>query len=95
MHIISQAQIRRAQAKWPDSSDELESWLRVTRKIHFENAADLKAVFSSVDKVGKYFVFNIGGYRLRLIAAIHFNTGKLFIRNILTHKEYGKDRWKK
>ncbi|NJK58885.1 MAG: type II toxin-antitoxin system HigB family toxin [Pleurocapsa sp. SU_5_0] len=29
-----------------------------------------------------------------LIAAIHFNRHKVYIRHILTHAEYDKDNWK-
>ena len=41
---------------------------------------------------GKLTVFKFcGGYifkRSRLIAALHFNRGKVYIRAVLTHKEY-------
>jgi len=40
-------------------------------------------------------VFNIGGNKIRLIAAVHFNTQCLYIRHVLTHKEYDKEKWKK
>jgi mRNA interferase HigB len=33
--------------------------------------------------------------KYRLIAAIHFNTQKLFVRHILTHSDYDTGRWKK
>jgi mRNA interferase HigB len=58
----------------------------------FENFAELKAAFNSVDKVGIFYVFNIGGNKYRLITAIHFNTKMVFIRSVFTHKEY--DKWK-
>jgi len=45
--------------------------------------------------VGNLVVFNIGGNKYRLIAAIHFNRGKVYIRDVLTHAEYDKERWKK
>ena len=44
--------------------------------------------------VGKLTVFNIGGNKVRLVAAIHFNRNKLYIRYVLTHTEYDKDKWK-
>jgi mRNA interferase HigB len=40
-------------------------------------------------------VFNIGGNKYRLIAAIHFNTRKLFVRHVLTHREYDQGDWKR
>ena len=39
-------------------------------------------------------VFNIGGNKYRLLAAIHYNRGKLFVLGILTHRDYDADRWK-
>ena len=47
------------------------------------NFSELKKLFPSTDKVGDVFVFDIGENKLRLIAAIHFNTGRVFIRAVL------------
>ncbi|HYX16852.1 MAG TPA: type II toxin-antitoxin system HigB family toxin [Nostoc sp.] len=33
-------------------------------------------------------MFNIGGNKVRLIAAIHYNRQKVYIRAVLTHSEY-------
>ena len=38
--------------------------------------------------------FDIGGNKYRLIAAIHYNRKKVYIRHVLTHAEYDRDRWK-
>jgi mRNA interferase HigB len=54
----------------------------------------LREILPSADKVGNLTVFNIGGNKIRLIAAIHYNTQCLYIRHVLTHKEYGKEKWK-
>ncbi len=47
-----------------------------------------------MDKVNNLFIFNIGGNKLRLIASIHFNRQKIYIRHILTHKEYDEEKWR-
>ena len=39
-------------------------------------------------------VFNIAGNKCRLIAAIHYNTQRLFVLTVLTHAEYDKEKWK-
>ncbi|MGF1525042.1 MAG: type II toxin-antitoxin system HigB family toxin [Leptolyngbyaceae cyanobacterium] len=39
-------------------------------------------------------VFNIGGNKVWLIAAIHYNRKKVYIRAVLTHKEYDEGKWK-
>lgn len=42
-----------------------------------------------MDYVGKdMYVFNIGGNNYRLVAGIHFNTQLVYVRAILTHREY-------
>jgi Uncharacterized protein conserved in bacteria len=38
--------------------------------------------------------FNIGGNKYRLIASIHFNRNKIYIRHILSHAEYDQGDWK-
>jgi mRNA interferase HigB len=95
MHIISQKRIWDAMEKYPESASALEGWYRVMKKNHFDCFATLKKTFNSVDKVDNLYVFNIGGNKLRLIANIHFFRLKIYIRDILTHREYDKDMWKK
>ncbi|MBE7532867.1 MAG: type II toxin-antitoxin system HigB family toxin [Chloroflexi bacterium] len=40
-------------------------------------------------------VFNISGNKYRLLAVIHFNRKKVYSRDILTHAEYNRDKWKR
>ena len=58
------------------------------------NFAGVKQSFNTADFVAPYVVFDIGGNRYRLIAAMSFSRRVLFIRAILTHKEYVKGAWK-
>jgi mRNA interferase HigB len=39
-------------------------------------------------------VFNVCGNHFRLVCAIHYNNGKVFLLRFLTHAEYDKNRWK-
>jgi mRNA-degrading endonuclease HigB of HigAB toxin-antitoxin module len=39
-------------------------------------------------------VFNVCSNTYRLICAIHYDTGKVFLLRFLTRAEYDKDRWK-
>ncbi len=94
MHIVSHAKIIQAQAAHPDCSSALEAWYRLSKRANWRNFAEVKACFPAADKVGGKFVFDIGGNKLRLIAAIHFNVGKVYVRAVLTHKEYDKGGWK-
>jgi mRNA interferase HigB len=57
------------------------------------NLAHPRETFPAADQVGKLTVFNIGGNKVRLIAAIHYNRRKIYIRAVLTHAEYDEQRW--
>jgi mRNA-degrading endonuclease HigB of HigAB toxin-antitoxin module len=65
----------------------------------YHNLVELKQTFGSVDYVPvgkrKFYVFDIGGNKYRLVAAIHFNTQTLFVRFMMTHVEYDRGDWKK
>ena len=46
--------------------------------------AELREIFPDADQVGKLTVFNIGGNKVRLISAVHYNRRKVYIRAVLT-----------
>ena len=94
VHVISKKAARLFWEKNPDSATALGSWLKAMRDTEFKNLAELRSAFKSADNVGDLIVFNIGGNKYRLVASIHFNRGKVYIRHILTHEEYDRGRWK-
>ncbi|MCB1309163.1 MAG: type II toxin-antitoxin system HigB family toxin [Leptospiraceae bacterium] len=95
MHIISRKKLLDFIRKHPDSKSPLESWYKIIRNSSFSSPVDMRRAFPSADGVGKFTVFNIGGNKYRLIAAIHYNRGKVYIRHVLTHRDYDRGDWKK
>lgn len=94
MHVISRKALRQFWQKYPESETALIRWFRLVNLSEFNTFDELRSVFPSADKVGDLVVFNIGGNKYRLITSVHFNRQKIYIRDILTHSEYDKDRWK-
>lgn len=94
MHIITQKKIWDAQSAYPEAAEALDGWYRIMKRNTFSNFAEVKNIFNSVDKVANYFVFDVGGNKLRLITTIHFNRKKVYIRSVLTHKMYDRGLWK-
>ena len=94
MHIISRKRLNDFAAMHPDAKSALAHWYQAVKKQKFESFVELRQVFPQADQVGKLTVFNIGGNKVRLIAAVHYNSKKLYIRSILTHEEYNKGKWK-
>ena len=94
MHIITRKRLIEFATKHPDCSTALESRYRIVKRTDFNSFAELRQTFPSADKVGNLTVFNIGGNKARLIAVIHYNTHRIYIRHILTHKEYDRGSWR-
>lgn len=94
MHVISKKMLRDFWEKHPRAKPALEAWYQVARHAEWESFADIRTTFNTADQVGKFTVFDIGGNKFRLIAVIHFNRGKVFVRHVLTHAEYDENKWK-
>jgi mRNA interferase HigB len=72
----------------------LTHWYRTLKPATIRSFAELRALFPGADQVGKLTVFNIGGNTARLIAAIHYNRKRVYIRAVLTHADYDLGKWK-
>ena len=94
MHIISKKALKDFWEKYSDSEIPLKTWFKIVKVSKYASFNELRSTFKTADKVGDKIVFNIGGNKYRLITVIHFNYGKVYVRHIMTHQEYGKERWK-
>ena len=94
MHVITRKRLLDFAEEHPNTSSALDAWYRIIKKSEILNFSQLREIFPSADKVDNLTVFNISGNKIRLIAALHYNTQCLYIRHVLTHKEYDKEKWK-
>ena len=94
MHVITRKRLHDFAKQHPDCGTALQSWYSIVKHTKFASLAELKQTFPSADQVGKLTVFNIGGNKARLVAAIHYNTSRVYIRHVLTHKECDRGAWK-
>ena len=95
MHVITRKRLNEFAERHPDTTSSLAHWYAIVRKSRFANLAQLRETFPHADQVGKFTVFNIGGNKVRLIAAVHYSRNKIYIRHVLTHQEYDIGKWKK
>jgi mRNA interferase HigB len=77
-----------------DAEQPLEVWYRITKHAGWMNLAGTRADFPHADSVGDCTVFNVGGNKYRLITKIRYNKQRIYIINVLTHKEYDQEKWK-
>ena len=94
MHVISRKALRLFWERHPGSKAPLVRWYQIVSRTDFASFAALRKTFPNADKVDDLVVFNIGGNKYRLIAAVHFNRGKVYVRHVLTHDEYDQGAWK-
>lgn len=94
MHVISKKALHDFWVVHTDAESPLRAWHRNVKQSTWENCADVRSSYPNADQVGKFTVFNIGGNKYRLIAVIHFNRQKVYVRHVLTHRAYDKGDWK-
>jgi mRNA interferase HigB len=71
MHVITRKRLNAFAERHPDAKSSLARWYAIMRRSRFLNFAQLRTTFPHADQVGKFTVSNIGGNRVRLIAAVH------------------------
>ena len=95
MHVISRKRLLQAAAEHADLGEPLDVWYRVAKKAEWKNLMDVKRVFPSAEAVERFTVFNIKGNAYRMITEINYQTGRIFLRYVLTHADYSKGAWKR
>jgi mRNA interferase HigB len=91
VRVISNKALLAFAKKHAKAGKSLQAWRKLVASSDFANFARLKAVINTTDRVGEFYVFDIGGNKFRIVAAIHFNRQMLFVRHVFTHDEYA--RW--
>jgi mRNA interferase HigB len=96
VHLITRKRLVEFGRADPTAVAPLDVWYRLMKQGQFTSPEGLKAVFAWLDFLGKGLaVFDIGGNKYRLVAAVRYatatNIGRVWVRGIFTHVEY--DRW--
>jgi len=95
MRVITNRRLLDFAVVYADAGEPLQAWRKVMEVGDYANFAELRQMFSGVDKVGDLHVFNIAGNKYRLIAYLHFGRQLCYIKHVLTHAGYDKGDWKK
>ena len=77
--------------KHPDSQQALQAWYHDAKLANWKTPADIKSIYRNASIVANNrVVFNIKGNDYRLVVAIQYQHGVIYIRFIGTHAEYDK-----
>ena len=77
-----------------DCPEALDNWFKIASKAKWSNLVEVQPVFPKAEGVGSFTVFNIKGNNYRLIVSIDYESQLIYIKYILTHAEYDKEKWK-
>ncbi len=76
---------------YKDSEQPLKAWYAEARKANWTCPQDIKDQYGNASIIGNNrVVFNVKGNDYRLIAAVAYEYGALYVKFIGTHKQYDK-----
>lgn len=93
MHVISRKPFNEAVKAYPNDAEAIDRTYKVLRLGDFHTPQALREIFPSLDNFkhkDKWWVLDIGGNNLRLIAFIEFRDNRMYVKHITTHAEYDK-----
>jgi len=89
MRVIAHRTLQDFWQQHPQSEQPLKAWYDEARKASWQTPADIKAHYRSASFVGNNrVVFNIKGNDYRLIVAIAYRVGIVYVKFIGTHAQY-------
>ena len=93
MNVISKKPFNDAARKYPNDRDALMDTFKVLHKTDFHSPEELMAVFPSLDNFkykDKWWVLDVGGNNLRVIAFIQFVNKRMYIKHVVNHADSDK-----
>ena len=93
MNVLSRRPFNDAAKKYPNDSDALMEMYKVLHKTDFSSPEELRAVYPTLDNFkykDKWWVLDVGGNNLRILAFIQFVNKRMFIKHIVNHADYDK-----
>lgn len=89
MRVIAVSTLVEFWQRHPAARAPLKAWLVIARAAQWGRPADIKAQFGNASFVGdRRVVFNIKGNDCRLVVAVAYRQGALYIKFVGTHDEY-------
>lgn len=91
MRVIAKKRLVEYWQKHPETEQPLKAWYDETIKAEWQTPQDIKRQYIHASFVANNrVVFNIKGNAYRLIVAVAYRIGAVYIKFIGTHKQYDK-----
>jgi len=90
MRVIALKTLRVFWERHPDARQALQAWYHDAKQVRWKSPSDIKSVYRNASVIGNNrVVFNIKGNRYRLVAAVQYPHGIVYVRFVGSHKAYG------
>lgn len=91
MRVIALKALREFWLRHSDAEQPLRAWYEDVTRASWRSPAEIKAQFGSAGILkGWRVAFNIKGNDYRLVAAVAYNTGLVFVKFVGNHAEYDR-----
>jgi len=91
MRIISRKKLRDFWNQHPDTQPSLQAWYADVKQAEWKTPTEIKNLYRNASFVANNrVVFNIKGNKYRLVVAIQYDYGIVYIRFVGTHLEYDR-----
>jgi len=91
VRIIALRTLREFWESHPDSRQSLQAWYEDASHAVWQSPVAVKAVYRNASIIANNrIVFNIKGNDYRLIVAVNYRFGILYVRFVGTHAEYDR-----
>ena len=91
MKVVAISTLRSFWDRHPDAEQPLKAWHDEARHANWKTPQDIKRHYASASCVGRNrVVFNIKGNDFRLVVAVRYTQGLMFVRFVGSHAEYDR-----
>ena len=95
MNVINRNALRRMMKAHSKSAAALDAWWRVTKASRWNHIEECRRSLTNADQVGRRLIFNILGNNYRLITVVSWRNQRIYVKALLTHREYERNTWHK
>jgi mRNA interferase HigB len=89
MRIIAKKVLREFWDRHPDAEQSLKAWYQDAKQATWRHPQDIRQTYATASIIANNrIVFNIRGNNYRLIVAVNYDFGIVYVRFIGTHREY-------
>lgn len=95
MNVISKPGLLKLSKKHPETLPTLTLWYKVVKRAVWRGLHEVRRSYPTADQVGNVLIFDVMGNRYRLITHVNYAVQRIYVKALMTHREYERKEWMK